>query len=175
MEIYFKGEIGKRRWIKIRNNISTLQELIKLLNKKAPDSLTIHIESSGGDLNEALAIYFYLDSLSIPITTICHNYVASAATIIAQVGSHRIIDKNAKFLIHNCFITGRNITLTLPNINSYKKTITFFNETIKLIYKRKSNLTKSQIQQIMEKRNGEGINLDAVTALSFKFVDEIAE
>lgn len=176
MEIYFKGEIGKRRWIKVKNNtITTLTELIELLNKKAPKSLTIHIESLGGSTYEAVAIYFYLKSLSIPITTICHKYVASAATIIAQIGDVRMIDKDAKFLIHNCFINGTIHNLTLNSISYYKREIIFSNETIRLIYKRKSNLTKSQLQQVMEKNNGDGIYLDACTALRFKLVDKIIE
>lgn len=176
MEIYFKGEIGKRKRFKIKSNtVTTLAELTKLINKETPTNLTIHIESLGGSTYEAIAIYFYLRSLFIPITTICHKYVASAATIIAQVGDNRRIDKDAKFLIHNCYIGGIIHTLTLNSISHYKKEITFSNEILKQIYKRKSNLTKSQIQQVMGKNEGRGIYLDAHTALEFQLVDDIIE
>ena len=90
MEVYFEGTIGIRKWLRIRKNrISTLEELTKLVIKHEPRELTIHINSLGGSTYQALAIYFYLLSLSIPITTFCHGQVASAAAIIAQAGKKR--------------------------------------------------------------------------------------
>lgn len=82
MEIYFEGIIGTRKWLRIRKNrISTLEELTKLVIKHEPRELTIHINSLGGSTYQALAIYFYLLSLSIPVTTFCHgrsNYYCSS-------------------------------------------------------------------------------------------------
>lgn len=70
MEVYFEGTIGIRKWLRIRKNrISTLEELTKLVIKHEPRELTIHINSLGGSTYQALAIYFYLLSLSIPVTT----------------------------------------------------------------------------------------------------------
>lgn len=99
MEVYFEGTIGIRKWLRIRKNrISTLEELTKLVIKHEPRELTIHINSLGGSTYQALAIYFYLLSLSIPVTTFCHGQVASAATIIAQAGKRDIWIKMQKSL-----------------------------------------------------------------------------
>ena len=160
MEIYFEGVIGTRKWLRIRKNrISTLEELTKLVIKHEPRELTIHINSLGGSTYQALAIYFYLLSLSIPVTTFCHGQVASAATIIAQAGKKRYMDKDAEILIHT------------PRINT-SNAITF---RLLTIFKRKSALTEKQVERVMHLQNEEGVWLNYETALQFKLVDELEE
>lgn len=175
MEVYFEGTIGIRKWLRIRKNrISTLEELTKLVIKHEPRELTIHINSLGGNTYQALAIYFYLLSLSIPVTTFCHGQVASAATIIAQAGKKRYMDKDAELLIHTPRInTSSAITFRLLGI--IKEDLAFSNKILKTIFKRKSALTEKQVERVMRLQNEEGVWLNYETALQFKLVDELEE
>ena len=166
MEVYFEGTIGIRKWLRIRKNrISTLEELTKLVIKHEPRELTTY---------QALAIYFYLLSLSIPITTFCHGQVASAAAIIAQAGKKRYMDKDAELLIHTPRInTSSAITFRLLGI--IKEDLAFSNKILKTIFKRKSALTEKQVERVMRLQNEEGVWLNYETALQFKLVDELEE
>ena len=162
MEVYFEGTIGIRKWLRIRKNrISTLEELTKLVIKHEPRELTIHINSLGGSTYQALAIYFYLLSLSIPVTTFCHGQVASAAIIIAQAGKKRYMDKDAEILFRLLGII--------------KEDLAFSNKILKTIFKRKSALTEKQVERVMHLQNEEGVWLNYETALQFKLVDELEE
>lgn len=175
MEIYFEGVIGTRKWLRIRKNrISTLEELTKLVIKHEPRELTIHINSLGGSTYQALAIYFYLLSLSIPVTTFCHGQVASAAAIIAQAGKKRYMDKDAELLIHTPRINTSN-AITFKLLGIIKEDLAFSNKILKTIFKRKSALTEKQVERVMHLQNEEGIWLNYETALQFKLVDELEE
>ena len=175
MEVYFEGTIGIRKWLRIRKNrISTLEELTKLVIKHEPRELTIHINSLGGSTYQALAIYFYLLSLSIPVTTFCHGQVASAATIIAQAGKKRYMDKDAEILIHTPRINTSN-AITFRLLGIIKEDLAFSNKILKTIFKRKSALTEKQVERVMHLQNEEGVWLNYETALQFKLVDELEE
>ena len=175
MEIYFEGIIGTRKWLRIRKNrISTLEDLTKLVIKHEPRELTIHINSLGGSTYQALAIYFYLLSLSIPITTFCHGQVASAATIIAQAGKKRYMDKDAELLIHTPQINTSN-AITFRLLGIIKEDLAFSNKILKTIFKRKSALTEKQVERVMRLQNEKGVWLNYETALQFKLVDELEE
>lgn len=175
MEVYFEGTIGIRKWLRIRKNrISTLEELTKLVIKHEPRELTIHINSLGGSTYQALAIYFYLLSLSIPVTTFCHGQVASAATIIAQAGKKRYMDKDAEILIHTPRINISN-AITFRLLGIIKEDLAFSNKILKTIFKRKSALTEKQVERVMHLQNEEGVWLNYETALQFKLIDEFEE
>lgn len=152
MEVYFEGTIGIRKWLRIRKNrISTLEELTKLVIKHEPRELTIHINS-----------------------LFCHGQVASAATIIAQAGKKRYMDKDAELLIHTPRInTSSAITFRLLGI--IKEDLAFSNKILKTIFKRKSALTEKQVERVMRLQNEEGVWLNYETALQFKLVDELEE
>ena len=88
-----------------KKSCSTYSEFKQQLDKIQTQnitSLTVHIRSTGGDVNDALLIHDALRSLHCPITTRCYGYTASAATIIAQAASpgKREMSANGLYLIH---------------------------------------------------------------------------
>ena len=154
MEVYFEGVIGTRKWLRIRKNrISTLEELTKLVIKHEPRELTIP---------------------TIPISSFCHGQVASAATIIAQAGKKRYMDKDAEILIHTSRINTSN-AITFRLLGIIKEDLAFSNKILKTIFKRKSALTEKQVERVMRLQNEEGVWLNYETALQFKLVDELEE
>ena len=72
-------------------------------NKEA-SSITVRINSRGGDVQEGWAIYDLLTTSGKRIKTIGEGKVYSIATIIFLAGSEREIMKNADGLIHNPYI-----------------------------------------------------------------------
>lgn len=80
------------------------QKALASIAKIASPEVVVNIRSTGGDVGDALLIHDALADLkNAVITTRCHGYVASAATIIAQAASEgrREISAGALYLVHN--------------------------------------------------------------------------
>lgn len=73
---------------------------------KAESELIVHIISNGGDVFEGEAIYNALKNTGKKITTHIEGTCASIATLIAAAGDTIIMNKNARFMIHNPKISG---------------------------------------------------------------------
>jgi len=69
------------------------------------DSLTVYINSVGGDAREGFAIRDYLRSQGKPVTTIAEGKVYSIASVIFLAGDNdkRFVRPHAEILIHNPF------------------------------------------------------------------------
>lgn len=68
---------------------------------KGFDEVELTINSPGGDVVEGFAMYDYLRSLGVKITTKGVGRVASIATVIFLAGDDRQIAENTEFMIHN--------------------------------------------------------------------------
>lgn len=78
----------------------TLKDIQEQLNKNA-DSVTVHINSNGGDVREGFAIHDFLASSGKKITTVIEGKCYSIATVIFLAGSDREMQENAELMIHN--------------------------------------------------------------------------
>ena len=68
------------------------------------DDITVMINSCGGDVRGALAIYRALQRHPASVTTIARGYCASAATIVLLAGSWREAAAGTKLLLHSVAI-----------------------------------------------------------------------
>ena len=68
---------------------------------KSESELIVHLISPGGDVFEGEAIYNALKNSGKKITTHIEGTCASIATLIAAAGSNIIMNKTARFMIHN--------------------------------------------------------------------------
>lgn len=71
------------------------------LDKVAGASLEVEINSPGGDVFAALAIYNMLKASGKAVTTRVMGVAASAASVIALAGDKREMPKNTFLMIHN--------------------------------------------------------------------------
>lgn len=69
-------------------------------NKDNEEGITIYINSPGGDLISAFALYDFIKTIDAPITTVIDGLCASAATLIFLAGEERIMSPNSLFLMH---------------------------------------------------------------------------
>jgi ATP-dependent protease ClpP protease subunit len=81
---------------------SSLQKIKKIKTKK----IVVNIRSTGGNIDDAIRLYTFLEYLRTKgktITTNCFGYVGGVSTIIAQGASRgkRKISKNGLYLIYN--------------------------------------------------------------------------
>ena len=73
----------------------------QLTNNKEADTLIVHINSMGGDVNEGYAIHDVLQATGKKIITQAEGLVASIATVVFLAGSERRITENSELMIHN--------------------------------------------------------------------------
>ena len=79
-------------------NLKYVQNQIQ--NQSEADTLIVHINSMGGDVDEGFAIHDVLRSTGKKIITQVEGMCASIATVIALAGDERRMTENSEFMIH---------------------------------------------------------------------------
>lgn len=126
---------------------SFLDEVGKLKNASA---ITIRINSNGGDVFVATAIYNQLMNIKARKTVIIDGICASSATIIAMAGDIIKIPKNAFFMIHDPTI-GAYGWLGVEELENMKELLVKCKQSIIEAYKTKTNLSDEQLSDLMSK------------------------
>ena len=149
--------------------VSPKTVLNQIQSASSAESLTIHINSQGGDVDAGFAIYDILRSVGKPITTIIEGQCYSIATVIALAGDSRLATQNSGFLIHNPW--------TQPEPGDAKKmrqaadVLDKFQAKIAEFYSKITGLSVENILQEMEKDEF----MDLTTAKEYGFITEIIE
>jgi len=101
--VYLYGEIMPFHGTDAENygvvSLSTVKNQIEKLDEDV-EEIVLHINSVGGALYEAYAIFDFLSSVGKPFIAKAEGTVASAATVIFMIAKVREITKNTIFLIH---------------------------------------------------------------------------
>ena len=90
-EVEIFGYIGEDFWCGEGNTTASIHQKLNELEALAVDSYKVTINSTGGDVNHALAIYNLLRKKCKPVETEMIGMCASSATIIAMAGDTRKI------------------------------------------------------------------------------------
>lgn len=149
-------------------------EALEQIKNLAVERITVNIRSTGGSVADALLIYDALCATDAQITTRCHGYTASAATIIAQAASEgcREIMSNALYLIH------RSVGATEGNAVELQQSLDLLSKTderLAEIYAQRSGRTSEEIAALMNENGGNGRWLTPAEALDAGLVDQIIE
>jgi ATP-dependent protease ClpP protease subunit len=98
-ELILYGEISSESWY--GDEITPKQFSDELTALGDVSDITVRINSGGGDVFAATAIFTRLKSHKAKVTVIIDGWAASAATIIAMAGDVIKIPPNANFMIHD--------------------------------------------------------------------------
>ena len=128
--------------------------------------VNVEINSMGGDLFTAFAIYDHFRTISSKVVARITGATASAGTVIAMGADEREIMPNAKFLIHNASAETRgNAELHEKNAEALNR----FDSDIIDIYRKVTGKRKSEIANLMKEEKW----LSAKEAKEWGFVDRI--
>ncbi|HOV79373.1 MAG TPA: Clp protease ClpP [Bacillota bacterium] len=102
-ELLLYGEIASERpwWDWEGDTVTPKQFAEELKNLGSKSNITVRINSVGGDVFAAHAIFTQLKLNQASITVIIDGLAASAATIVAMAGDTVKIPSNAMMMIHN--------------------------------------------------------------------------
>lgn len=133
------------------------------------DTINVYINSYGGEVAEALAIYSALKRHNASIHTYCDGFACSAATIVFCAGDVRTMGSIALLMIHNCMSY-----LGYANSNEMRKAADDndkINQSSINAYLAVTNLSKDFICQLMD----DATWMTAEECLKYGFATDIAE
>ncbi len=159
MDIYCYDEIDKP----LARNVA------EALRASPREAVTVHVNSYGGSVSEALAVYNALQAHSGPVTVCAEGVVFSAATMIACAG-RCVAYKNALFGFHSPW------SKTVGHADDHRDvaiSLDKFTESAARIYAAKTGKPVAEMKALMTARTETW--LSAKEAEDIGFVDEIVD
>ena len=158
------GDIGDNFW----GEGWTLERFKNELETMDVGEIDVDIQSMGGEVLEAFAIYDAIRELPQKVTTRMIGSTASAGTVIAMAGDQREISPNSRFLIHNAS------TITMGDDEEHKKqeeTLRSIDAQLVAIYRKATGRKPGDLVAQMRKGNW----MTSQEALSWGFVDKLTD
>lgn len=163
--LYIYGDITSIKWFENDVCVYDLAKEIGDLNGK---TLTVRINSYGGEVAEGLAIYNLLKSYEGEVTTVCDGFACSAASVVFMAGAKRIMPRSSLLMIHNAWTWASGDADDLHKAADDLEKIT---QPSVEIYTSVSNLDADEIKAMMDAETW----IDADEALDYGFATEISE
>lgn len=163
-EILLYGDIGDDWWAD--NNAA---ELAYRLNTLSASSIKVRINSPGGSVWAAQAMYNSLKNHPAKITMYIDGIAASAATLVAMAGDTIIMPANSVMMVHNPMISAYG-----ANRNDLEKLISLLDtarETMIAVYEAHSGQTREKIIELLDAET----YLTAAEAKELGFADEVED
>lgn len=159
-EIYIYQAIGEL-------DISAQGFIDKLKALDLTQTVHVRINSGGGDMAHALAIYNALNECA---DVICHidGIAASAASVIAMAGDKVVMAENALMMIHRPWSAAVG---TSDDMRKAGEVLDKFQPTLTLAYTKKTGLPEDRINALLTAETW----MNAQEAIETGFADELAE
>lgn len=132
------------------------------------DEIVVRINSGGGDVFAANAIYTRLKDHKAKITVKIDGWAASAATIIAMAGDNILIPANGVFMIHNPQMGVRGY-YEAEEFVKLSEELAVIKQSLINAYCLKTGKDEAEISEIMDKETW----LDGKQAVESGFCDEL--
>lgn len=153
VEVYIDNEIGEFG--------ITARQFLNELKPHAGKPVRLHINSPGGSLIDAFAIYDFVKLQGYHLSAYISGIAASAATVVAAAAKESFIGEHSYFFIHNPYYAGGK--------NGLQSDLDKMKNDLLDIYHRKTGLDKKRISSMMDAET----LLSAEEALELGFVDGI--
>lgn len=182
LTIDIEGLIGIPQWWTFDDDreravtYDNFRSRIDRIGRSGARRVQVNIRSTGGNVNDALLIYDALCALAAEgaeITTSCHGYAASAATVIAQAATpgRRLVSSNALYLIHNSTAAVEGNWLDAERT---ARLLGKTDERLAQIYAVRSGRPVEQFRELMARDGGRGEWLSATEAVAAGLADRVS-
>jgi len=165
LELYIYGTIGEYEEYCAGNLINYIENVVSM---EVIDTLTVHINSRGGDFYESLAIHSYLSALDkkVKVTTYVDALAASGASLIAMAGSTIIMAEGSFMMLHNPKVSANVDYREVAKLASVAEQ---FRDSCVSIYASRTGCDKEKVASMMDEVTWIG----AEQALELGFCDAI--
>jgi ATP-dependent Clp protease protease subunit len=136
------------------------------VNSAAFDSITVHLNSPGGDLFEGVAIYNILKNYGKPVNVVVDGLAASAASLIAMSGDSITMGEGSMMMIHNA------MSMTFGNgddLRAMADTLDTVSASAADLYVSRTGMKKSDVLDMMSAETW----MSAKDAVKYGFADEV--
>ena len=156
-------------WCEADTGAVSARGIVQEIKDLDVDTINVYINSYGGEVAEALAIYSALKRHSASVHTYCDGFACSAATIIFCAGDVRTMGSIALLMIHNCmsYIGYANSEEMRKAAEDNDK----INQSSINAYLTVTSLSEEKITELMDNATW----LTAKEALDYGFATEIAD
>ena len=156
-------------WLDADTGAVSARGIVQEISDLDVDTINVYINSYGGEVAEALAIYSALKRHSASVHTFCDGFACSAATIIFCAGDVRTMGSIALMMIHNCMSY-----LGYANSNEMRKAAEDndkINQSSINAYMSVVNISEEEIRRMMDNATW----LTAQECLEYGFATEVAD
>lgn len=166
-EMLIYGSIASTSWFDDEITPKAFADDLKACDGKPVD---LRINSSGGDVFAAQAMYTLLKAYTGDITVYIDGIAASAATVVACAGDRVVMPNNAMYMIHNpsAMLFGG---YQADKLNALAAQLASVRDTIVNVYVDKCNVKRDEIENMMAAETW----LTAEEAKNYGFVDSVGE
>lgn len=156
VDIYIDGDIvdaSTQAFIKAYfgdNTTTSYKSFRDTLDKINSKVYNVYINSLGGHVGDALAIYDHIIELrgkGKKVKTYGKGIVASSATLVLLAGEEPEMSENSWFMMHT--VSG-GVYGNVDQIENYSRTMRKFNDSIRDLYSTKSGMRKEEVTKLME-------------------------
>ena len=156
-------------WLDADTGAVSARGIVQEISDLDVDTINVYINSYGGEVAEALAIYSALKRHSASVHTFCDGFACSAATIIFCAGDVRTMGSIALMMIHNCMSY-----LGYANSNEMRKAAEDndkINQSSINAYMSVVNISEEEVRRMMDNATW----LTAQECLEYGFATEVAD
>jgi ATP-dependent Clp protease protease subunit len=148
---------------------SIIAQLLYLASKDPKKDIQFYINSPGGVLSAALAIYDTMQYISCPISTVCVGLAASGAAVLLAAGTKgkRYALPNSEIMLHQVAVSG--ISGEAVEVEIAAKQILKLKEKVNRILSKHTNQPLERI----EKDTDRDFYLSAEEAKEYGVIDEV--
>jgi ATP-dependent Clp protease protease subunit len=148
---------------------SIIAQLLYLASKDPKKDIQFYINSPGGVLSAALAIYDTMQYISCPISTVCVGLAASGAAVLLAAGTKgkRYALPNSEIMLHQVAVSG--ISGEAVEVEIAAKQILKLKEKVNRILSKHTNQPLERI----EKDTDRDFYLSAEEAKDYGLIDEV--
>jgi ATP-dependent Clp protease, protease subunit len=127
---------------------SIVAQLLHLEAENPGADIQLYINSPGGSVTDALAIYDVMRCITSRVETICIGQACSAASLLLCSGDHRLMTENARILLHQPSggLSGQAI-----EIKRHADEINKIYDIICNIYLKHTKIKSKQIRSILDR------------------------
>jgi len=148
---------------------SVIAQMLFLASRDPEKEIQLYINSPGGVLTSALAVYDTMQYVKCPVSTVCIGLAASGAAVLLAAGAkgRRFVLPNAEILLHQVAISG--VSGQAVEVEIAAKQIIKLKDKVNRILAKHTNQPLERI----EKDTDRDFYLSAEEAKEYGLIDEV--
>lgn len=148
--------------------ISQLKHL-ETLNQE--EAITLYLNTEGGSLSDAFALYDCIKNLSCPVIIVATGLCASAGLLILSAGDYRAATASTIFYYHQPVFTQHSFINSQKDMQSLNDFYSYCQNTVDDILKETTGISQRKWKTNFDASTG--YYFDANKALKLNFIDKI--